>query len=125
METHIKALAVLFVIFGILGLLTAAGFFLLGAGAAATILSQEQGPDAQVGAAWAGGCMSFIAALVGILSIPSVINGWGLWNHKSWSRVLTMIIAVLNLPGFPVGTALGVYALVIMLNDETKQLLRN
>lgn len=123
MESHIKILAILFIAFGCLGLLAAVAFFLLGAGAGATILASDQGSDAQVGAAWATGCMTFLAALIGILSIPSIVAGWGLWRHKSWSRILTMVIAVLNLPGFPVGTALGVYALVIMLNDETKRIL--
>jgi hypothetical protein len=123
MDQHIKIISILFIILGVLGLLTAIGFFFLGAGAAATILSQDHGSDAQVGAAWAGGCMTFIAALVGILSIPSIIAGWGLSKRKSWARMLTMILAVLSLPSFPIGTAIGVYALVIMLNDETKTIL--
>jgi hypothetical protein len=123
MEQHIKVLAILFVALGCLGILVAVFFFLLGAGAGATILSQDQGPDAQVGAAWATGCMTFLAALIGILSIPSIITGWGLWKHKSWSRILAMIIAVLNLPSIPIGTAIGIYALVIMMNDETKRIL--
>lgn len=123
MESHIKVLAILFIVFGILGVLMAIGFFLLGAGVGATILAEEQDPDAQIGAAWATGCMTFIAALIGILSLPSIIAGWGLWNRKSWSRMLTMIIAVFSLPGFPFGTAIGVYALIVMVNDETKTLL--
>jgi hypothetical protein len=122
-DQHIKILSVLFMILGVLGVLTAIGFFFLGAGAVATILSQDQGSDAQVGAAWAGGCMTFIATLVGILSIPSFIAGWGLSKRKGWSRILTIILAVLSLPSFPIGTAIGIYALVIMLNDETKTIL--
>jgi hypothetical protein len=123
MDQHVKIISVLFIILGVLGILVAIGFFVLGAGTAATILSQDQGSDAQVGAAWAGGCMTFIAALVGILSIPSIIAGWGLSKRKAWARVLTMILAVLSLPSVPVGTAIGVYALVIMLNDDTKRIL--
>ncbi|HEX2836294.1 MAG TPA: hypothetical protein VHW00_25040 [Thermoanaerobaculia bacterium] len=123
MDQHIKILSVLFIILGVLGILVAVGFFFLGAGTAATILSQDQSSEGQVGAAWAGGCMTFIAALVGVLSIPSIIAGWGLGKRKSWSRILTIILAVFSLPSFPVGTAIGVYALVIMLNDETKRIL--
>ncbi|HEX7833527.1 MAG TPA: hypothetical protein VF787_28000 [Thermoanaerobaculia bacterium] len=123
MDQHIKIISLLFIIFGVLGLLTAIGFFFLGAGVAATILSQAHGNDAQIGAAWVGGCMTIIAALVGILSIPSVVAGWGLSKRKSWARTLTIVLAALNLPYFPLGTALGVYALVIMLNDETKTIL--
>ncbi len=123
MDQHIKILSVLFMILGALGIVAAIGFFFLGAGAAATILSQDQSGEAQVGAAWAGGCMTFLAALIGILSIPSIIAGWGLSKRKAWSRILTIVLAVLSLPSVPIGTAIGVYALFVMLNDETKTIL--
>ena len=123
MEQHIKVLSVLYIIMGILGIVVAVAFLLLGAGAAATILSQEQGPDAQVGAAWAGGCITAIAVLLGLMSIPSILTGWGLSQRKSWARILGIILAVLSLPSFPIGTAIGVYALVILFNDESKRIL--
>jgi hypothetical protein len=123
MEQHIRILSVLFIIFGALGLVAAIAFFVLGAGTAATILAQDNSNEAQVGAAWAGGCITFVAALFGIMAIPSFIAGWGLSKRKAWARILTIILAILSLPHIPIGTALGVYALVIMFNDETKALL--
>lgn len=123
MEQHIKVLSVLFIILGILGIVVAVAFMLLGAGTAATILAQDDSNEARVGAAWAGGCITFVAALFGIMAIPSIIAGWGLSQRKSWARILTIILAILSLPQFPVGTAIGVYALVILFNDEAKQIL--
>jgi hypothetical protein len=123
MEQHIKVLSVLFVILGILGIVVAVAFMLLGAGAAATILSQDNSNEARVGAAWAGGVIAFVAVLFGIMAIPSIIAGWGLSQRKSWARILTIILAILSLPQFPVGTAIGVYALVILFNDESKRIL--
>ncbi|HYC59716.1 MAG TPA: hypothetical protein VEK79_09135 [Thermoanaerobaculia bacterium] len=123
MEQHIKVVSVLFIILGILGIVVAVAFLVLGAGTAATILAQDDSNEARVGAAWAGGCITFVAALFGIMSIPSIIAGWGLSQKKSWARILTIILAILSLPQFPVGTAIGVYALVIMFNDESKRIL--
>lgn len=123
MAQHIKVLSVLFIIFGVLSLIAAVAIFILGAGTAATILHEDHSSDAQVGAAWAGGCMTFVAVLVGVLSIPSIITGLGLARRQSWARILTIILSVLSLPSFPIGTALGVYGLVIMLNEETKTIL--
>lgn len=123
MEPHIKILSVLFIILGILGIVVAVAFLLLGAGTAATILAQNDGPEARIGAAWAGGCITFVAGLLGILAIPSIIAGWGLSQRKSWARILTIILAVLSLPQMPVGTAIGIYALVILLNEESKAIL--
>ncbi len=123
MERHINILSVLFIIFGVFGLIAAIGFFMFGAGTAATIVANDQSNDAKVGAAWAGGCMTFIAAIIALLSIPSIIAGWGLSKRKSWARILTIIIAILSLPQMPIGTALGIYAIIVMFNDETKRLL--
>lgn len=123
MEQHIKILSVLFIILGILGIVAAVAFMLLGATTVASILSQDNSNEARVGAAWAGGCISVVAAIFGIMAIPSIIAGWGLSKHKSWARILVIILAILSLPNFPVGTAIGVYALVIMFNDETKRIL--
>jgi hypothetical protein len=123
MEQHIKVLSVLFIILGILGIVVAVAFLLLGAGTAATILAQDNSNEARVGAAWAGGCITFVAALFGIMAIPSIIAGWGLSQHKAWARILTIILAILSLPQFPVGTAIGIYALVILFNEESKRIL--
>ncbi len=123
MEQHIKILSVLFIIFGVLGLVIAAGIFMLGAGAATSILANDNSNEARVGAAWAGGCLTFVAVLTGLISIPSIIAGWGLSQRKSWARILAIIIGVVSLPQVPIGTALGIYAIIIMFNDEAKALL--
>ena len=123
MEQHVKILSVLFIVFGILGIVGAVAIFVIGAGTAATILSQDDSPDAEAGAAWAGGCMTFLAVLFALMSLPSFLTGWGLSKRKSWSRILAIILGILSLPSFPLGTALGVYALVIMFNEETKRIL--
>ena len=71
---------------------------------------------------------SRIIASVGSLCffIPGIIayfaTGFGLLKYKGWARILAIILAILNLCLFPIGTALGIYTLVIMFNDETKTL---
>lgn len=122
MQQHIKIISVLFILAGVLGLVVAVGMLVLGAGAVTAILAEDNSPDAQVGAAWAGGCLTFIAATVGVLSIPNLIAGWGLSQRKGWARILAIVLAILALPQIPIGTALGVYALVILFNDETRRL---
>lgn len=124
MQQHIKILSILFYIFGALGLIMALVFLIGGAGLATMIATQGNTEDEAAGAFAAGGCMTGIAVLIGLLSLPTILTGWGLSKQKSWARILTIIIAILNLPSFPIGTALGVYALWVMFNDETKALLR-
>jgi hypothetical protein len=124
MAQHIRIVGYLFIILGVLGLAAALAVFVIGAGAAAVVGSQAGNDPEAAGAALAsGGCMTAIAALVGILSLPSVLAGWGLLKGRSWARILTIILAILSLPNIPIGTAIGVYALWVMFNDETKRLL--
>ena len=59
-----------------------------------------------------------IAAFLLILSLPGIIAGIGLLKYRQWARILAIIIGVLHLLSFPFGTALGVYALYVLLNPE-------
>lgn len=113
MEQHIKIVAILYIILGVLGLLAAIGVFVLGAGAG--LVSGD--PDAAI----AGGtCGMIIAAIIGILSIPSLIAGLGLRNRKEWARILTIVLSAINLLNIPLGTAIGAYALWVLLNEQSK-----
>src|SRR5687767_12236397 len=98
---------------GVLGLLAAITVFVVGAGAG--LMSGD--PDAAI----AGGtCGTIIAVSIAILSLPNILAGWGLKNRKEWARILTIILSILNLFGFPIGTAIGGYALWVLLNEQSK-----
>jgi fructose-specific phosphotransferase system IIC component len=56
--------------------------------------------------------------------IAYIVAGYGLLKYKGWARILAIILAILNLILFPIGTALGIYTLVIMFNEETKSLFK-
>jgi hypothetical protein len=72
----------------------------------------------------------FVTGIVGtalasffiILSVPTIIAGIGLLKRREWARILTIIIGILHLFGFPIGTAIGVYTLYVLLNDQAKPL---
>ena len=65
----------------------------------------------------------FVAVVMGLLSVPSLVAGWGLLKRKPWSRTMTLILSFLNLMNFPVGTALGGYSMWVLLDDESRRLL--
>jgi hypothetical protein len=113
MEQHIRIVAVLYIIFGILGL--ALALLVLVAGVGAGLFSADR--DAAIAG---GACGTIAAVFIAILSLPNLIAGIGLKNRRQWARVLTIILSVLNLFQFPIGTALGVYALWALLNEQSK-----
>lgn len=116
MEQHIRIVAILYIVLGALGLLAAIvvlGIFLVGAGAG--MLSDE--PE---GALASGTCGTIIAVVVAVISLPNLIAGLGLQKRRKWARILTIILSVLNLFSFPIGTAIGGYALWALLNDQSQ-----
>ncbi|MFP4395978.1 MAG: hypothetical protein ACLFTI_12020 [Anaerolineales bacterium] len=64
----------------------------------------------------------FVAGLMTVLSLPGVVTGVGLLKFQSWARVLAIILGAINLPAFPIGTVLGAYSFIVLLNDETSAL---
>ncbi len=53
-----------------------------------------------------------------LISIPGLIAGIGLLKRKEWARILALIISVLQLFNFPLGTAVGVYSIWALVHPE-------
>jgi hypothetical protein len=45
---------------------------------------------------------------------------WGIGQRKKWGRTLALVLGVLSLPGIPLGTALGIYTLVVLNSQGGK-----
>lgn len=126
MRDHVKILGILNIIMGCLGV--AAGLVVLIVfGGLAGLAGFSAGPwstDRDAAAAVPilviiGIC---IAIFLFILGLPSIIGGWGLLHFKPWARVLMIVISALHLFHIPIGTALGIYGLWVLLHDETRRL---
>lgn len=118
MQGHVKAVAIIYIVLGCLGALVALGFLVLFGGlAGAGVASGE--PDAEAAAGIFGVLGGFLFVVILIVSAPSILAGWGLLKYKPWARILTIILAALNLLNIPIGTAIGIYALWVLLNRDT------
>jgi len=132
MREHVKILGILNIIMG--GLTALAGLIVLVAmGSIAAFLVAMVSQDGSAGdvenARLAAPIVGLIGSVVGIfllaLSLPSILGGWGLLKYKSWSRVLMIIVSGFHLLHVPFGTALGIYGLWVLLNEQTRQLLES
>ena len=63
-----------------------------------------------------------IAVVLLILSVPGIIAGIGLLKFQQWARILAIILAVLHVLSFPLGTALAAYTFWVLLNAQTTPL---
>ena len=113
MKSHVTILGVIHIAFGAIGLLVAAIVFVAVFGGG--LISGDR--DAIFVTSIVGGS---IAAFLCLVSLPGVICGFGLLKFKNWARVLALVLAVLNLPNMPLGTALGIYSFWVLMNQETE-----
>lgn len=60
-----------------------------------------------------------VGTIVILYTLPSIIAGFGLINKKRWALVLALILGVMSLPVFPLGTGIGVYAIIVFLMDQS------
>ena len=59
-----------------------------------------------------------LATFLIILAIPGIIGGIGLLKRKEWSRILILVLSVLDLFHFTVGTAVGIYSIWALVQPE-------
>ena len=50
-----------------------------------------------------------------VRALLSFIAGWGLMERTQWGRILAIVVGILSLVRFPVGTAMGIWTLVVLL----------
>jgi tRNA A-37 threonylcarbamoyl transferase component Bud32 len=115
MEKHVTLVAVINIVFGglgiaigLMGLAAISGGGLISGDIMAMRITRIVGPA--------------VALFFFLTSVPEVIAGIGLLKRRSWARILAIIIAILDLIHIPIGTAIGIYSLWVLLNDETARL---
>ena len=122
MQTHVKLLAILHIVFACLAILIGIGLFVMFGGLAALVAFNESGSDAAAGMAVLGAIGTFLLVLLLVLSLPGLIAGIGLLYMKPWAKILGLVVSALDLLSFPFGTALGIYGLWVLVNPETDRL---
>jgi hypothetical protein len=121
MAQHVKLLGILHIVFGALGVFGALVVLLVFGGISA-IVAADHSPDSVTAIPILGFIGVFVFILVLALSLPGLIIGIGLVQHRSWARMGGIILSAFDLLGFPFHTALGIYGLWVLLNRETEQM---
>jgi hypothetical protein len=119
MDRHVQLISILWIVYGILGLVFAFFVFLLLFGISFIPNMGDIAPGILRIIAWVSSL--FFTAI----SLPQVIGGIGLMKRKEWGRILILIVAFFHLLSFPLGTALAVYSFVILLKEETARLFKS
>lgn len=111
MEQHITLLGWLYIATNALLILIAGFVFMI------MVVAGAASGDAE-----AVRVMPVIATAVGgfltALALPGILTGIGLLKRKPWARIAAAVLGIIGLMNFPLGTAVGVYTLWILLQTE-------
>lgn len=120
MESHVKLLGVLYIIFGVFGLFVALIVLAIFGGVAGLVRTTAgEGPGAAIGVPLLGVVGGLLFLMLAVVSSPCVIAGVGLLKRREWARVLTIVLCVLNVFNIPLGTVLGIYGLWVLFHQQT------
>jgi hypothetical protein len=64
---------------------------------------------------------TIVSIVLGVISIPGLIAGFGLIANKSWGLILALVVGILNIFSFPFGTALGAYTIWVFIQENDRK----
>ena len=114
LQVHVPVVAWLLIALNSIVLLVALSIFVVTTSVAGLV----RDPEARVILPLIG---TILPAIMGALTLPDFIAALGLLARKRWGRILGIVVGFLNLPGFPMGTLVGGYAIYVLLQDSAER----
>jgi zinc-ribbon domain len=123
-QRHVRTLAMLWAINGVLRLMGVAWMTIFGTMFFPFMRGWGRGMGWPFWGRWGmdvpflGGLFS-VGVLLGLFGVLHLVLAWGLFERAPWARMLGLVIGFLALLRFPLGTALGIFTLWVLLPEES------
>lgn len=121
MKNHVDFLGLLFIIWGLLTVVVGVSTMALGVGAASLATSTAH-DGGQVAAGLTAAAFVTLAVIAIGWGGAHVVIGVPLRRHAPRARFIALLLGSVDLLLLPYGTALGVYALWVLLTEDAKKL---
>jgi hypothetical protein len=123
MSAHVDFVGILFIVWGLLTALVGLSTLALGVGAVALIASASRGGGGgQVAAGLTAAAFTTLALIAIAWGAAHVAVGVPVRRRKPLARLLALMLGSVDLLLLPYGTALGIYALWVLLNEDGKKM---
>jgi hypothetical protein len=120
-SAQVDFVGILFIVWGLLTALIGLSTLALGVGAIALMHPTEPGSN-QFAAGLTVAVFITLAVIAILWGAAHVVVGVPLRRHRPWARLMALTLGSLDLVLLPFGTALGAYALWVLLNEKGKAL---
>jgi hypothetical protein len=122
MRPHVDFLGVLFVVWGLLTTIVGLSTIALGVGAVSLIASATRSGGGQFAVEVTAAAFTILGLIAIVWGVAHVAIGMLLKRRTHSARMLTLMLGAVDLLMLPYGTALGCYALWVLLHEEGKKL---
>ena len=126
MDKHVRILANLNIIVGVLGLFVAISILYFGGGRDGllniTVTERENGGIPFSSMPVRGLYLLSLSIYLILMAAPLTAVGLGLLKWQPWARWVGIAVNALNIMNVPVGSILGIYALWVLISEETEPL---
>jgi len=112
---HVHLLAILWFVDGALLLIPAIIMAVLAGVVTSPIAAHRPAED--IAFTIVPGLFGILCVMFLIFAALRFIAGWGLLKLEPWGRIFALVMAFLDLLHVPLGTALGIYTLYVLLPD--------
>jgi hypothetical protein len=70
---------------------------------------------------WLRPIVTAVGWLILLKAAVGFVAGWGLLQREEWARVVALVIGFVTLLSVPIGTALGIYTLWVLLPAQSEE----
>lgn len=117
-QQHIRLVGILWLAMSVLHALVGVIMLILADGIFAHL--HELGAPPEVPTGFLHALFSAIGTFVLIKAAVGFAAGWGLLRREPWARILTIVLSFFALLNIPLGTALGIYSLWVLLPAQSE-----
>ena len=117
---HGKLVGILWMAYSALHLLAGVVVILVAKLVFVRLIEIPNGPPPQV-MMWLRPLISIVGWLILVKAAAGFIAGWGLLQREEWARVFALVVGFVALLNVPIGTALGIYTLWVLLPARSEE----
>jgi hypothetical protein len=117
-QEHVRLLGILWIAYSALHVLGAMFVLLIGRAVLSGMFHFPDGPPPEFFHLLRP-IVTFIGWMLLLKAAAGFVAGWGLLQREEWARVLALVVGFIALIHVPIGTALGIYTLWVLLPAQS------
>jgi hypothetical protein len=117
---HIRLVGILWMAYSALHVVVGVGAIVVAQVIFGRMIHIPNGPPPEV-SVWLRPLISFFGWLILAKAAVGFFAGWGLLQREEWARTVALVVGFIALLSVPIGTALGIYTLWVLLPSRSDE----